>query len=315
MKIKLDQIKPSANPIRTSWSEEGMDELTQSIKEQRQVAPIKVRPLPDGMYEIVYGHRRFEASQRAELMEVEVIIEDLDDTEALLQALVENVQREDMLESDLGTAYKLLEESGLTRKEISNRLGKSLTHIGQCILLVDDPTCAIFEDPDYVNMCTCLHNIGAAEKAQTLRGRFGDDVELRSKVAKKAINEGLSKRQIRQLADAIKAAPSKQAKEKLLEWEYSPIMHDPDRIKQRVSDYGAHDPIYRDPKPKTDQVWKDAPEVKAIIDIVTQWRALLKDFHKTAEIGKMSPEAKQFIAQRIQKLINDLVEYKNALEV
>ena len=64
MKIPLDLIAPSPTPVRTTWDEDKMNELAQSIKEQGVIVPVKVRPV-NGHYELVYGHRRTEASRRA----------------------------------------------------------------------------------------------------------------------------------------------------------------------------------------------------------------------------------------------------------
>ena len=60
MQIPLDLIKPSPRPVRSTWDEDALNQLAQSIKEQGLIVPIKVREI-GGEYEIVYGHRRVEA--------------------------------------------------------------------------------------------------------------------------------------------------------------------------------------------------------------------------------------------------------------
>ena len=77
MKIKLNDIKPSPEPIRSKWDEEAMEELKKSIAEQGLIVPIKVRRL-DGEYEIVYGHRRVEAMRRLGWKECEAIVEGME---------------------------------------------------------------------------------------------------------------------------------------------------------------------------------------------------------------------------------------------
>ena len=72
--IPINKIHPSPNPIRKSWDEDKMEELTQSIKERGVIVPIKVRPNGDS-YEVVYGHRRIEAAGRAQLHSIPAIVE------------------------------------------------------------------------------------------------------------------------------------------------------------------------------------------------------------------------------------------------
>ena len=106
MKIPLELIRPSPNPIRTSWGEDGLRELTESIKEQGLIVPIKVRSIGDA-YEIIYGHRRAEACRRAGMHEIECIVDGMDDTNALIQAWIENSQREDMSALDRARALRV----------------------------------------------------------------------------------------------------------------------------------------------------------------------------------------------------------------
>ena len=108
--LNIDLIQPSPNPIRKTWDDDKMDELAQSIKEQGLIVPVKVRPTDNAHYEVVYGHRRVEACRRAGLDKVEAIIEGMDDTDTLIQALIENVQREDMNPIDKGKALVRLQE-------------------------------------------------------------------------------------------------------------------------------------------------------------------------------------------------------------
>ena len=80
MQVNLEEITASEKPIRTSWSEEEMLQLVDSIKQWGVIQPVKLRPihespLDDHLYEIVDGARRVEASRRAGLEYIEASIE------------------------------------------------------------------------------------------------------------------------------------------------------------------------------------------------------------------------------------------------
>lgn len=143
MKVKISEIKVSAQPIRTSQDDDKLNELVQSIKEQGLIVPIKVRP-DNGGYEVVYGHRRLEACKQAGLDEIESIIEGVDDTDTLIQALIENVVREDMNDLDEGKAYKeLVDNYGLSVSHLGGKFGRSQQWIYRCIALANDPLASV----------------------------------------------------------------------------------------------------------------------------------------------------------------------------
>jgi len=204
MNIRLDLIKPSPRPVRTSWDEDKMNELAQSIKEQGVIVPIKVRPLypcteqeaidcgmesylgagagnlpivcsprspyhrgygqdiawmcyneektkvwEDGHwcsgdavpipFEIVYGHRRVEAARRAGLDEIPAIVEGIDDTDALVQALIENIQRENLDPLDEARSYRLIaDECDSSMSEVAQIVGKPERVVYNIVALLDE---------------------------------------------------------------------------------------------------------------------------------------------------------------------------------
>ena len=98
MEIDITKISPNPNQPRKDFSEESIEELAQSIKNQGLLQPILVRPLPGDLekYQIVAGERRFLACQKAGLNKIPAIVVELTDEECLIVALVENLQREDL---------------------------------------------------------------------------------------------------------------------------------------------------------------------------------------------------------------------------
>ncbi|GGO25071.1 ParB/RepB/Spo0J family partition protein [Deinococcus humi] len=94
--LRLSQLQPGQFQPRTHFSQDALDELSRSVKEQGVLQPLLVRPLGGGTFEIVAGERRWRAAGQAGLDEVPVLIRTLSDTEARMAAAVENLQREDL---------------------------------------------------------------------------------------------------------------------------------------------------------------------------------------------------------------------------
>ncbi len=90
--VSTSDIKTRTQPRRYFDAEK----LEQLVKQHGISEPLLVRPLPDNQYELVAGERRYRAAVKLELAEVPVVVRELNDTEALQLALVENLQREDL---------------------------------------------------------------------------------------------------------------------------------------------------------------------------------------------------------------------------
>ncbi|NBI67984.1 ParB/RepB/Spo0J family partition protein [Pseudoflavonifractor sp. 60] len=87
--------------------DESMTELVESVKERGVLSPVLVRPMPDGSYQMVSGHRRKLASELAELPTVPCIVRELTDDEAIIIMVDSNLQREQVLPSEKAFAYKM----------------------------------------------------------------------------------------------------------------------------------------------------------------------------------------------------------------
>lgn len=318
MKIRLSDIKPSPRAIRKTWSEVGLEELAQSIKEHGLIVPIKVRPTDGIKYEIVYGHRRIKAMRRAGMIETEAIVEGVSDTETLVQALIENVQREDMSPIDIAqTLFAIQEETGWSQKEMAKKGVLPEKTISNYMLLLR-------ESPKVQNLIEKGAPVGHGGGKHPSNGKITPShvVEVRQSglagpareaVLEKAAKEGLTAEQTRRVAETVKAAPSEQAKKKVLEWEYSPTLHDPERVKARGEEYGAYDPMYQEKTSKADADWLDAPEVKVVIDDIRRLHnEVLPAWRKS--VVKMSPEAKKYIARLVRKFIMDIDTWAAELE-
>ena len=98
------------HPFKVRMDEE-MAQMVESVKERGVLSPVLVRPMPDGGYQMVSGHRRKFASELAELPTVPCIVRELTDDEAIIIMVDSNLQRERVLPSEKAFAYKMKDES------------------------------------------------------------------------------------------------------------------------------------------------------------------------------------------------------------
>jgi ParB family transcriptional regulator, chromosome partitioning protein len=145
-RVSISQLRPNPDQPRRRFDDESLAELAQSIREKGILQPLIVRPAPAGGahaepgYEIVAGERRWRAAQRAGLHEVPVLVRNFDDTEVLEIGIIENIQREGLNPIDEAAAYRqLIERFGRTQDKIAEALGKSRSHIANCLRLLNLP--------------------------------------------------------------------------------------------------------------------------------------------------------------------------------
>lgn len=150
-RIPVAQIVPNRYQPRHTFLQQELAELTASIKESGVIQPIMVRRKGDGVYELIAGERRWRASKDAGLAVIPAVIKNCTDQEALLLALVENLQREDLNPMETARAYsRMMKEFGLTQEAIASKVGRDrssvanfirLTHLHPDLqLLVEDGT-------------------------------------------------------------------------------------------------------------------------------------------------------------------------------
>ena len=140
--IDIARIAPNPDQPRRTFTEEALEELAASIREKGIIQPLILRVNPrdaDG-YEIVAGERRWRAAQRARLHEVPAIVRELDDTEDLELAIIENIQRADLNAVEEAAGYRqLMDRFGHTQEKLAEALGKSRSHIANLLRLLSLP--------------------------------------------------------------------------------------------------------------------------------------------------------------------------------
>ena len=140
MMLRLSSIEPNKDQPRKQFDEDALMELADSIRQHGVIQPLLVRPLDNGMYQLVAGERRWRASRMAGLMEVPVVIRDLSDHETMEIALIENLQRKDLnvIEEALGY-QQLMDKYDMTQEKVAERVGKSRPAVANALRLLNLP--------------------------------------------------------------------------------------------------------------------------------------------------------------------------------
>jgi ParB family chromosome partitioning protein len=200
--VPVDKLEPNPQQPRMDFRKEDLDSLADSIRQKGVIQPLIVRRKPGrDTYEIVAGERRWRAAQLAHLHEVPVVVRDLNDTEVLEVAIIENIQRADLnaIEEALGFR-QLMTRFGHTQEKLAEALSKSRSHVANLLRLLTLPT----EVQDMVRDGGI-----SAGHARALIGH-----PRASELAAQVLAKGLSVRETEKLmkAAAVKASPRASAK-------------------------------------------------------------------------------------------------------
>ncbi|HPS11849.1 MAG TPA: ParB/RepB/Spo0J family partition protein [Prolixibacteraceae bacterium] len=138
--IEIGMIEANPWQPRTTFDEEALRDLAQSIKEVGIIQPLTLRKVSDSKYQIIAGERRFRASKLAGLEKVPAFIRESDDSNMLELALIENIQREDLDAIEVAVSYqRLIDECSLTQEELSDRVGKNRSTVANYLRLLKLP--------------------------------------------------------------------------------------------------------------------------------------------------------------------------------
>src|SRR5512146_1906929 len=137
----IEELYPSPEQPRRKFDEAQLAELAESIKTHGVIAPLVVRPRPEGGgYFLIAGERRWRAAQRAGLREVPVVVQEVDTRSAFERALVDNLQRADLGALEEAAAFqRLIDEFGLTQEQVADRIGKDRSTVANSIRLLKLP--------------------------------------------------------------------------------------------------------------------------------------------------------------------------------
>lgn len=139
IELNLDEIRPNPYQPRTTFNEESLRELAESIKINGVFQPIIVKKGIKG-YDLVAGERRLRASKMAAKTTIPAIIRDFSDQQMMEIALLENLQRENLNVIEEARAYEMMiKKLNLTQDELSNKVSKSRSHVTNILGLLRLP--------------------------------------------------------------------------------------------------------------------------------------------------------------------------------
>lgn len=189
--IPINQIRPNPSQPRSRHDEETLRGLARSIIEVGLLQPVVVQETAGG-YTLISGERRWRAAQLAGLQSIPAILRQADETGALTQALIENLQREDLTPLEEASAYRnLIDQHGLTQQEVAHRVGKGRATVANSIRLLRLPP------PILELLETGQLTAGHARALLSV-----SDPKYATHIAKRAVAEGWTVRQVEEAVHA-----------------------------------------------------------------------------------------------------------------
>jgi ParB family transcriptional regulator, chromosome partitioning protein len=236
--LPIGSIAPNPYQPRREFSEEELADLTNSLRENGLLQPILVRPAPEGSatrWELVAGERRWRASMRLGWSEIPAVIRDVDDRTLLVLALVENLQRSQLLPLEEAEGYqRLAEEFSLTQQQVADTVGKDRSTVANAMRLLQLPASVrqLLRDGSLT-----------AGHARALLGLDND--RRMADVARQAVDEGWSVRDVeshvkrtRQPRRGAPRSRTREATEAVLEEELQRVFGTEARIRRGKGDRG-----------------------------------------------------------------------------
>jgi ParB family transcriptional regulator, chromosome partitioning protein len=204
--LPLDLLTRGKYQPRVDMRPESLSDLADSIKSQGLVQPILVRPLPrpalgeSQRYEIIAGERRWRAAQMAGLAEIPAVIRDVADEAAVVMALIENIQRENLNPLEEARALlRLIEEFGLTHQAAAEAVGRSRAAVSNLLRLTElaDEVKQLLEQRS-IEMGHARALLGLTTRRQ--------QIEVAGLVAKKGLSVRDTEALVRRLLSPVAAA-------------------------------------------------------------------------------------------------------------
>lgn len=190
LQLGVDEVVPNPDQPRSRFDEESLEELAASIKEVGVLQPVVVKPGDEG-YVLIAGERRWRAARRAGLASIPAVVRGASADATLVEALVENLQRQDLTPLEEAHAYKqLLEDYGMTQEGVADRVGKSRPAVANTLRLLQLP-----------GPLQTLVDAGGLSAGHARALLALDDTKYAVYLGEKAAAEGWS---VRQVEDAVR---------------------------------------------------------------------------------------------------------------
>ena len=138
--LKTSELEPNRSQPRRVFNEQSLGELADSIAQHGVLQPLLVRPLMGGGYQIVAGERRWRAARMAGVEKVPAVVREMNDSQVMELALIENLQREDLNPLEEAQGYQsLMEAYGMTQDDVAKTVGKSRPAVANALRLLNLP--------------------------------------------------------------------------------------------------------------------------------------------------------------------------------
>ena len=202
--VDINAIAPNPDQPRTNFKREELEELSASIQKDGLLQPILVRPLEGGMYQIIAGERRWQASKLAGLQQVPIRVKEASDDKALELALIENIQRSDLNPIEEAYGYRrMMERLNMTQAEVAQAMSKGRSTVANALRLLELPEEAqhhLFEEKITAGHARAILSIPTKE--------------VRERLTRKLVEEKLSVREAEALARLFSGKKNENAKPK-----------------------------------------------------------------------------------------------------
>ena len=196
--VPIELVDPNPDQPRQAMGD--LSELIASVVEKGIIEPLVVRQR-GGRYQIIAGERRYHAGVQAGLHELPVVVRDVDETEMLELALIENIQRKDLTAFEEAEAlHSLAQRCGYTHEDLAKRLGKSRTSVTESLALHNMP-------PEVRKVCRVADISNKSMLLQIVRQ--GDPQKMLSLAEKIANQGGATREQVRKEMQKPKAGRPK----------------------------------------------------------------------------------------------------------
>lgn len=222
-RLHVDDIIPNPNQPRVAFDEDALTELTASVAEVGILQPVVVRPVEEGRYALIAGERRWRAARRAGLSEIPAMLRMVEDLATLTEALVENLQREDLTPLEQAAAFRdLLENHGMTHEQVATAVGKSRPAVTNTMRLLQLPAAiqGMLERGEL--------SAGHARALLTI-----EDTAYAEHIAARTVAEGWTVRQVEEAARA-RTGPEHPSKPRVKEVRPVEIVELEQRLKERL---------------------------------------------------------------------------------
>jgi ParB family chromosome partitioning protein len=186
--IKTALIKDNSLQPRTYYDEQKLDELKASIKEKGVLQPILVRKLGTE-YEVIAGERRLRAARALNLENIPAVVRVATDREALVLALVENIQREELNAIEEAQSFrKLIDEFNFSQEDVAKSIGKDRSTVNNLLRLL--------KLPEDIQKAVFAGQISPGHARALLTV---EDKKVQQKIFAEIIAQGLSVREVEKL--------------------------------------------------------------------------------------------------------------------